>query len=255
MKSSLNIVAIIPARYASTRLPAKPLIDLCGKPMIQHVYERTKQSVLINRVIVATDHERIIDAVKKIGGDVVMTPANLKSGSDRIAFIAKDLRDADIIVNVQGDEPLIAPEMIDETIQPLINDTAIQTGTAVKRIISADEVINPNIVKVVLDSKGFAIYFSRSPIPYFRENIKIDQWHLRHAYYKHFGLYVFRKDFLLQFTTWHESPLECVEKLEQLRIIEHGYKIKATITEYDSIPVDTNEDAERVRKILEQARA
>jgi len=255
MKISLNIVAIIPARYASTRLPAKPLIDLCGKPMIQHVYERTKKSKLINRVIVATDHEKIIETVNKFGGEAIMTPPELKSGSDRIAFVARELHNADIIVNIQGDEPLIVPGMIDETIKPLIDNPDIQVGTAVKNINSADEIANPNVVKVVLDLNGFAIYFSRSPIPYIRGNVKSDQWHLHHTFYKHFGLYIYRKDLLLKFSSWHESQLERIEKLEQLRIIEHGYKIKATITEYDSIPVDTIEDANRVRKILEQTKA
>ena len=255
MKNKLNIVAIIPARYASTRLPAKPLIDLCGKPMIQHVYERTKQSGLVNRVIVATDHEEIVQAVKKFNGEVIMTPSDLKSGSDRIAYAAKELDRADIIVNVQGDEPLIAPEMIDETIRPLINDTTIQVGTVIKRITLIDELTNPNIVKVVIDTNGFVLYFSRSPIPYYRDDVKIENWYLRHTYYKHFGLYVFRKDFLFRFTSWDESILEHTEKLEQLRIIENGYKIKVTITEHDSVPVDTIEDADRVRSILKQSKA
>jgi len=255
MKTLLNIIAIIPARYASTRLPAKPLIDLCGKPMIQHVYERTKESKLINRVIVATDHDKIMVAVNKFGGEAIMTPPDLQSGSDRIAFAARELHDADIIVNVQGDEPLIAPEMIDETIKPLIDNPDIQVGTVVKKINSADEISNPNVVKVVLDVNGFAIYFSRSPIPYLRDNVKSDQWHLHNTFYKHFGLYIYRRDLLLKFSSWRESQLERMEKLEQLRIIENGHKIKATITKHDSVPVDTIEDANQVRKILEQARA
>jgi 3-deoxy-manno-octulosonate cytidylyltransferase (CMP-KDO synthetase) len=255
MKSSLNIVAIIPARYASTRLPAKPLIDLCGKPMIQRVYERAKQATLVDRVIVATDHQKIIDAVDNFGGEAVMTPAELKSGSDRIAFVAKNLTDSDIVINIQGDEPLIIPAMIDETVKPLIYNSAIQVGTTIKRITGPDELSNPNVVKVVIDMNDYAVYFSRSPIPYYRDNIKIDGWCLHNDYFKHFGLYVFRKDFLLQFASWQESTLERVEKLEQLRIIDHGYKIKTTLTEYDSIPVDTIEDADRVRNILEQTKA
>jgi 3-deoxy-manno-octulosonate cytidylyltransferase (CMP-KDO synthetase) len=255
MKNKLNIIAIIPARYASTRLPAKPLIDLCGKPMIQHVYERTKRSTLVDRVIVATDHEEIVQAVKKFNGEVMMTPPDLKSGSDRIAYAAKELDQADIIVNVQGDEPLVAPETIDETIRPLINDTAIQVGTAIKKITLTDELTNPNIVKVVIDTNDFALYFSRSPIPYYRDDVKIENWHHRHTYYKHFGLYVFRRDFLFLFTSWKESMLERTEKLEQLRIIENGYKIKVAVTEHDSVPVDTMEDADRVRSILKQSKA
>ncbi|MDI6767613.1 MAG: 3-deoxy-manno-octulosonate cytidylyltransferase [Bacteroidota bacterium] len=246
----LNIVAIIPARYASTRLPIKPLVDLWGKPMIQRVYEQTKKSSLVNRVIVATDHGKIVETVKRFGGEAILTSVDCKSGSDRIAHAARDLDDADIIVNVQGDEPLIAPQMIDETITPLIQDSAIHVSTAVKKITNADDIINPNIVKVVIDKEGFAIYFSRSPIPYLRNGLNVTQWHLKHSYFKHFGLYVFRKEFLLKFSSWGESKLEQIEKLEQLRIIENGYKIKTVITEYDSISVDTEEDAVHVRNVI-----
>lgn len=250
MAKPLNIVAIIPARYASTRLPIKPLIDLCGKSMIQRVYEQAKKSSLINRVIVATDHETIIEKVKSFGGEAILTPIDCKSGSDRIAHAARDLDDANIIVNVQGDEPLIVPQMIDETITPLINDPAIHVSTAVKKIVNADDLINPNIVKVVLDRESYAVYFSRSPIPYLRNGVDVTQWHLKHSYFKHFGLYVFRREFLLKFSSWDESKLETIEKLEQLRIIENGYKIKTVITEYDSISVDTEEDAVHVRNII-----
>lgn len=249
--SRLNIVAIIPARYASTRLPEKPLIDLCGKPMIQRVYEQTRKATLVNRVIVATDHEKITEAVKSFGGEVMLTPTDLKSGSDRIAYVAKNLKDAVIIVNVQGDEPLISPTMIDEAIEPMIDDSKIQTATLVKKITLAAEVSNPNIVKVVLDKNGFALYFSRSPIPFLRNGSGNDTWYRQFTYYKHIGLYVFRRDFLMQFASWQETALEQAERLEQLRIIEHGFKIKATITEYDSVPVDTVEDADRVRTILQ----
>ncbi|MBI1803106.1 MAG: 3-deoxy-manno-octulosonate cytidylyltransferase [Ignavibacteriae bacterium] len=250
MKS--NVVAIIPARYLSTRLPIKPLVDLCGKPMIQRVYERTSQASLVGRVVVATDHELIARAVKKFGGEVVMTPEHIRSGSDRVAYVARQLPDADIVVNIQGDEPLIVPRMIDEAIQPLADDANIKVGTLIKAITSSNELLNPNVVKVVLDEHGCGIYFSRSPIPYFRESVSIDQWHLHHQYFKHIGLYVYRRDFLLEFASWPESTLERIEKLEQLRILEHGHKIKATMTSYDSIPVDTAEDAEKVRQILTQ---
>jgi len=249
-----KVIAIIPARYASTRLHAKALIDLCGKPMIQHVYERTRQAALIDRVIVATDHEMIVEAVRHFGGEVIMTPAELKSGSDRIAFAAKSLDDADIVVNVQGDEPLIEPQMIDQAVIPLIHDpgSKVNVGTVVKRIRASEELWNPNIVKAILDAEGNVIYFSRSVIPFLRDNIEKNSWHLHHAYYKHFGLYVYRKEFLLRFSAWNEASLERVEKLEQLRIIENGYRIKTVVTEFDTIPVDTAEDADRVRKVLEQ---
>ncbi|MBI5021249.1 MAG: 3-deoxy-manno-octulosonate cytidylyltransferase [Ignavibacteriales bacterium] len=245
-----NIVAIIPARYASTRLPAKPLIDLCGKPMIQRVYEQVKQSSLIKRVIVATDHTDIASVVSKFG-EVIMTPTYLKSGSDRIAYVAKDLKDADIIVNVQGDEPLIPPKILDEAIRPLLSDSSINVGTVVKPITSSEELFNPSVVKAVLDNKNFGLYFSRSPIPYFRGATESKEWQLSHIYYKHLGIYVFRRDFLLQYSNWNETPYEKAEQLEQLRILENGFKIKATITELDSIAVDTPSDADRVRAILE----
>lgn len=248
----LNIVAIIPARYGSTRLPAKPLVDLCGKPMIQRVVGQAQRCGLINRVIVATDDERIASAVRSFGGEVAMTNAEIRTGTDRIAAVAESLPDADIIVNVQGDEPLIAPQMIDEAIRPVINDTSLQAATIVKRITDPDELKNPNTVKVVLDGDGNGIYFSRSPIPHLRENVPVEQWLLRQTYYKHFGLYVFRRNFLLKFSQWPESALEKAEKLEQLRIIEHGHRIRAVVTEYDSFPVDTPDDAERLRQIIKR---
>ena len=253
MTNKLNIVAVIPARYGSTRLHAKPLIDLCGKTMIQHVYERAKSAKLVTKVLVATDHQDIADVVRSFGGEVVMTPESIRSGSDRIAYVAKTLPDADIVVNVQGDEPLIAPQMIDEAINPLAEDASIPCGTLVKKITSADEMTNPGVVKVVIDAEGNGIYFSRSTIPHVRDGGNANQWHTMHQFYKHIGLYVFRKDFLLKFSSWQETELEQIEKLEQLRILYHGYKIKTAITTYDSIPVDTAEDAERVRHILIQS--
>jgi 3-deoxy-manno-octulosonate cytidylyltransferase (CMP-KDO synthetase) len=251
-KANGKIVAVIPARYASTRLPGKPFVDLCGKPMVQHVYERTIKSRLVNHVIVATDDERIEGVVKRFGGDVVMTPANMQSGSDRIAFVANNLVDASIIVNVQGDEPLIEPEMIDQAIEPLMNETKYNVSTLVKKISRTEELVSPNIVKVVLDTEMCGIYFSRSPIPHLRDFPNIQDWILNQTFYKHIGLYVYRKDFLNVYVSWKESVLERAEKLEQLRIIENGEKIKVAITEYDSIPVDTLADAELVRQILQK---
>ncbi len=218
--------------------------------MIRHVVEQTLKSRLVERVIVATDDERIAAAVRLFGGEVMMTPENMRTGTDRIAHVAQRLPDADIVVNVQGDEPLIEPRMIDEGIAPLAGDASLHAGTLVKKITSSDEIMNPNVVKAVLDADGFAIYFSRSPVPYFRDGMEVSNWHALHTYYKHIGLYVFRRDFLLEFSTWEESKLERIEKLEQLRIIEHGYKIKAAVTGCESIPVDTSDDAERVRGIM-----
>jgi 3-deoxy-manno-octulosonate cytidylyltransferase (CMP-KDO synthetase) len=252
MNPKPTVTAIIPARYASTRLPAKPLIDLCGKSMIQHVFERTKQATLVTNIIVATDHGEIAATVRAFGGECVMTDVNIRSGSDRIAAVAKNLPRSDIIVNVQGDEPLIAPQMIDEAIRPMIDNPKIDVATLVKRIDTANDIVNPNIVKVILDITGNAIYFSRAPIPYVRDAAGNAAKHQPPIYYKHIGLYVYRKEFLLDFASWGESALERTEKLEQLRIIEHGFKIKATVTRYDSIPIDTLDDVERVRAILRQ---
>jgi 3-deoxy-manno-octulosonate cytidylyltransferase (CMP-KDO synthetase) len=245
-----QVVAIIPARYASTRLPAKPLADLCGKPMIQHVVERARRARLVDRVIVATDHEAIASAVQSFGGEVAMTAPELASGSDRVAAVARTL-DAEIIVNVQGDEPLVDPDMIDQAIAPLLADPAILSGTIVRAIEDGADVHNPNVVKAILDERGFALYFSRSPIP-FQRDASPETWHLHHRYYKHFGLYVYRRAFLLEYAGWPATPLEISEKLEQLRILERGYRMKAAVTTHDSIPVDTAEDAERVRAILQR---
>ncbi len=243
-------VAIIPARYGSQRLPAKPLAEIAGKTMLQHVYERAAQASLIERVIVATDDERIVRAVERFGGVAVMTPASLQSGTDRVAFAAQAVADADIVVNVQGDEPLITPAMLDEGVR-VVAATDAPVGTLVKRIEREDELFNPHVVKVVLAADGTCLYFSRSPIPFGRDRAQTE-WLKHHPYYKHIGLYVFRRSFLLQFAALPQTPLERAEKLEQLRILEHGYKIKAAITQHDSIPVDTAEDLEKVRRILAQ---
>ncbi|MFA6541560.1 MAG: 3-deoxy-manno-octulosonate cytidylyltransferase [Bacteroidota bacterium] len=242
----MKIVGIIPSRYASTRLPGKPLADIAGKPMVQRVYEQAKRSSLLTDVIVATDDARIEEAVKKFGGNVVLTPDDIQSGSDRIALAARDTG-AGIVVNIQGDEPLIDPRVIDRTIEALIAEPAAVVGTAVKRITSADDIFNSNIVKVVLDKKNRALYFSRSPIPHLRDIADSGNWLNVTAMYKHFGLYVYRVDFLRQYTALPVSPLEQAEKLEQLRILENGFTIQCVITEYESIPVDTPEDLEKVR--------
>ncbi len=243
---------MIPARYGSTRLPAKPLIDLGGKPMIQHVYERVRGASLVKEVLVLTDHQEIASAVRQFGGTAVMTPSDIPSGSDRIAYAVRSRPDADIVVNVQGDEPLINPKMIDEAVQALVEGPRVKIATLVKQISRAADLLNPSMPKVVLDEEGFAIYFSRSPIPYLRDEPSEGTWHLRHVYYKHIGLYVYRRGALLRFSEWGESPLERAERLEQLRFIEHGYRIRAVVTKHDSVPVDTMEDVENVRRILQE---
>ena len=246
-----RVVAIIPARYSSTRLPGKALAAIGGKPMIQHVYERTAGAKLVHDVLVATDDERIVAAVNRFGGHVALTPSSLKSGTDRIAFAARPMTDAEIIVNVQGDEPLIVPEMIDQAVQPLVDDPGLPVGTLVRRIDSADDLTNPNIPKVVLDRNSDCLFFSRSAIPYGRD-IPPSEWLRHHTYYKHIGLYVFRRDFLLRFAEMSQTPLELAEKLEQLRVLEHGFKMRGTVTSFESVPVDTQADLDKVRALVSQ---
>lgn len=257
MKKEQNtIIAIIPARYGSTRFPGKALAMIKGKPMIQWVYERTKGSNLIDRVIVATDDERIRQAVASFNGEVMMTSTAHATGTDRIAEVARQLR-CSLVVNVQGDEPLIQPEMIDQAIQPLVDDPGIPMGTLCRRIENHDEAFDPNVVKVVLDATSFALYFSRAPIPWER-----DQWGGKNSWkdltlhsqmYKHVGLYVYRRDFLLQYAALPQTRLEAIEKLEQLRALENGFRIKAVITEYESFGVDIPDDLSRILRRLEES--
>lgn len=242
-------VAIIPARYASQRLPGKPLADICGRPMIQHVYERTAAATLVDEVFVATDDQRIVDAVHAFGGKAVMTPASLASGTDRIAHAVSDMTDVRIVVNVQGDEPLIEPAMIDEAVRPLLKDASLDVGTLARRVVDSSDLLNPSIPKVVLDRNGYCLYFSRSAVPFTRD-VQPSIWLQHTAYYKHVGLYVFRRDFLLRYAAMEQTPLERAEKLEQLRILEHGCRIRAVVTTRDSVPVDTPEDLECVRAIM-----
>lgn len=245
-----KIYAIIPARYSSTRLPGKPLLELAAKPIIQHVYERVSLSRYIDEIIVATDDERILQTVKSFGGNAIMTPIEIKSGSDRIAYVAKNLTDAELIVNVQGDEPLISSEVIDGTTKLLMEDAKLLIGTPIKIITESRDIIDPNIVKVVIDKSGYALYFSRSPIPHYRDAENKAEWVRIYKYYKHIGLYVFRRDFLLKFSEMEESYLEKIEKLEQLRVLENGYRIKTFVTDYDSFSIDTPEDFEKLKQTI-----
>lgn len=246
-----RVVAVIPARYASQRLPGKPLALINGKPMICRVAERVRQAALVDDVIVATDDRRIAEAVEASGITAVMTPVDVRSGSDRIAIVAATLPETEIIVNVQGDEPLLPPAMVDEAVQPLLEDDSIVAGTLVRRIASEEELLSPSIPKVVLDREGFCLYFSRSVVPFVRD-CPAPEWMRKHTFYRHIGLYVFRRDFLLRFASMEQTPLEMAENLEQLRILEHGFKIKAVVTEHDSIAVDTPEDLARVQLIVER---
>ncbi len=256
-KNQIKISAVIPARYGSTRFEGKPLADILGKPMIQHVYEGVRQSKLIEEVIVATDDQRIIEAVKSFGGKAVMTSPTHFTGTDRVAEVAKKLR-SEIIVNVQGDEPLIKGEIIDKAIRPLLADDTLQLSTLMTRIEEVRDWLNPHIVKVVADQKDFALYFSRSPIPFPRD-LQIGRLEsnpfgtnrpLPKRVFKHIGVYVFRRKFLLQFSKMKPTPLEKLEKLEQLRALENGHRIKVTPVDYEPICVDTPEDIQKVEAFL-----
>lgn len=250
-KNRKLIIAIIPARFHSQRLRGKPLIDICGKPMIQRVYEQVMKSKLVDQVIVATDHKKIADTVRDFGGKVILTPKGIFTGTDRVAVAAKSLKTAEIIINVQGDEPLIPPEMVDEVITLMKNNANILVGTLVKKINSPEELNNPNKVKTIIDKNNYACYFSRAPIPYMRE-YNGRTFKNSGIWYSHVGIYAFRKKFLNKFYSWGISNLEKIEKLEQLRIIEQGYKIKVAVTKKDSVAVDTNDDVEKVRSLIKK---
>lgn len=238
-----KVIGIIPARFASTRLPAKALAPINGKPMIQLVYERCLKSRLLDEVLVATDDKRIFSAVLSFGGNAVMTSRKHKSGTDRIGEAAAKKK-CDIVVNIQGDEPLIDPRNIDRAIMPLLDDSSINVSTLAYRMKNIADANNPNTVKVVLDENGFAMYFSRSPIPNCRDGAKGT------VYYKHIGLYVYRRSYLLKLVKLKPGKLESAEKLEQLRILETGGKIKVIITKIDSHSVDTNSDLYKIRKMI-----
>jgi len=248
----VSVLAVIPARYASSRLPGKPLVPLCGKPMIQHVWERVHSARKVSRVLVATDDERVRRAVEVFGGEAVMTRADHRSGTERVAEVAASAASkAEILVNVQGDEPLIEPAAVDIAIEVLLNDPAALVATLAVRIAIPAEVMDPNVVKVVLDFDGNALYFSRAPIPRVRaDGVPVHSRHL-----KHLGIYVFRRSALLEFPTFPQGELEKVEQLEQLRWLENGYKIRVAETTYDSVSVDVAEDIERVEKLLREIAA
>jgi len=241
------IVGIIPARFASTRLMGKPLADIGGKPMIQHTYESSKTSRLLHEVIIATDDEKVAEIAKKFGAKVFITPKEILTGSDRIAYVAKQLPDAEIVVNIQGDEPFIQGIMIDQAIEPLIFDRSVNVATLAKKIETVEELKSPAVAKVVFDYNNFALYFSRSPIPYVREARTMLERIAVADIYKHIGLYVYRRESLLKFSGLEPTDLERIEKLEQLRMLENGFKIKIVVTTYESLSVDTPEDLKQAR--------
>ena len=243
----MKVVGIIPARYGAIRLPGKPLIDLLGKTMIRRVWERASQASTLDRVVVATEDKRIVREVESWGGEAVLTSKSCKSGTDRVAEAARRTG-GDIIINIQGDEPLIPPAMIDEAVRPLLRDKHLVMATLRTRLCERSDWDKPQVVKVAVDRAGYALYFSRSLLP-FPRNTTRDL-----VVYKHIGLYAFRSDFLKVYSRLQPTPLERAEGLEQLRVLEHGYRILVPETRLDSIAVDTPADAARVRAILKKGK-
>lgn len=244
----MKIIAFIPSRYNSKRFPGKPLALIAGRPMIQHVYQRATSCPEISEVFVATDDERIFKCVNDFGGKAVMTESRHLTGTDRIAEAAlnMDLDKDDVIVNIQGDQPVFSPSVISDLIMPFMTNQDVLMSTLKYRITEKSEVEDPNHVKVVTDMEGFALFFSRYPIPFFRDS-KSDKTH-----YKHLGFYAYRLRFLNEFTRLPSRELESAEKLEQLRSLEYGFKIKVVETSYDSIEVDTPSDIKKVENIINQ---
>jgi len=238
----MNILCVIPARYYSTRLPGKPLADIAGKPMIQRVYERAILAKRPAQVIVATDHQLVYDTVIGFGGKVMLTSSEHPTGTDRLAEVAEHFPDVDLIINVQGDEPLIPPEIIDQLADTFDGHQDLQMATLMTEM-DENEYNNPSAVKVITDLQGYALYFSRSLIPYPRTETGV-------PIYKHIGIYAYRRDFLLKFAKMSPTPLEKTESLEQLRALEHGYRIKVLKTNFKSIGVDTMEDLEEVNLLF-----
>lgn len=244
-KMNQHAVVIIPARYASSRLPGKPLINIQDKPLIQLVYERALQIKAATRVIIATDDQRVQQAAQAFKAPVVMSSSELQSGSERVGVVAKNI-DAGIIVNLQGDEPFIPTEAVDEAIRTLQKDPQLNISTLACPLTSEEDWRNPSVVKVLVNSQMEAIYFSRSPIPFFRDS----DFHPIPQLLKHIGVYIYRREFLMQFLDWDETPLERLEKLEQLRILEHGNKIRIVRSEKNSFGVDTPEDVAYIERLI-----
>lgn len=257
----MAVVAIIPARYSSTRFPGKPLATIGGKPMVQHVYESASKTGGLDRVLVATDDPRILETVKNFGGEAVLTSKNHASGTDRLAEVAKKLK-AEWVINVQGDLPFVRPQTISRTLRPLRRDRSLFMGTARTPIYRKEEWLNPNVVKVVTDVQGFALYFSRAPIPYIREQTQAGGRFSSAAGprgrriwgYRHVGIYAYRRDFLLKFSRLRPTPLERVEGLEQLRALAHGFRIRVMDVEEPAVEVDTPEDLKKAEAYLKSPR-
>jgi 3-deoxy-manno-octulosonate cytidylyltransferase (CMP-KDO synthetase) len=243
--SDPEVIVVIPSRYAATRLPGKPLVNLAGKPMVQRVYEQAKLAQTVHRVLVATDDQRIVDAVQAFAGEARMTRSDHRTGTERIAEVAAH-EPGDIFVNVQGDEPLIDPVAIDTAVAALLEDPPAQIATVATPIRHVPDIMDPNVVKTVLDFDSNALYFSRAPIPWVRDT----QQKIHVRYWKHLGLYVFQREALLEYPTLPQGELEKIEQLEQLRWLENGWKIRVAEVEHDAVSVDVPEDVTRVEKLL-----
>jgi 3-deoxy-manno-octulosonate cytidylyltransferase (CMP-KDO synthetase) len=242
----MDVIGVIPARYSSTRFEGKVLADILGKPMLQHVWERAKQARLLDDLIIACDDQRVADAAAGFGAKVALTVKGHVSGTDRICEAVNPI-DVKIVINIQGDEPLVHPMMIDALAQALLDDPKLLMSTIIRKIENPQELSDPNVVKVVVDKNNFALYFSRAAIPYLAQNSELSST----AYYKHIGLYGYTKDFLFIYKNIPISRLEETERLEQLRVLEEGYRIKVIETKHDTIGVDTPEDLEKVKRYLE----
>ncbi|MCQ9206758.1 MAG: 3-deoxy-manno-octulosonate cytidylyltransferase [Omnitrophica bacterium] len=258
----MKAIGVIPARWNASRFEGKVLADISGKPMIQRVWERAREARTLDDLVIATDSEKVIKVAEAFGAKAVYTSKDQPSGTDRIAEVINPL-DVEIVVNIQGDEPLIHYSMIDGLVNMLSEEKTLGMATVIKKVSKEKELLNPNVVKVVIDKDGYALYFSRSPIPYVRGENKhhsifdVHYWFSTHSfrpehqdYYKHLGIYAYTKDFLFTYTNLPKSKLETAEKLEQLRALESGYKIKTLESEYDTIGVDTPEDLKKVEEIL-----
>jgi 3-deoxy-manno-octulosonate cytidylyltransferase (CMP-KDO synthetase) len=236
----MNILCIIPSRIHSTRLSRKPLLPIQGKPMIQWVYENALRCSLLSKVIVATDSLEIADVIHRIGGQVEMTDANIPTGSERVASVARHYTDADIVINLQGDEPFIQPTMLEQVISPYLAGETPEMTTLAYPLDKLTKYHDPGAVKVIVDARQYALYFSRSPIPYFRVQEDVPVYH-------HMGLYAFRHDFLMLYKTLPSTPLEKAESLEQLRVLEHGYRIRVCLTEERTLEINTQEEYEQAQ--------
>jgi 3-deoxy-manno-octulosonate cytidylyltransferase (CMP-KDO synthetase) len=243
----MDVIGVIPARYSSTRFEGKVIADIAGKPMLEHVWLRAKESQLLDDLVIACDDERVAKVALEFGAKVVMTARGHASGTDRITEVVNPL-DVKVIINIQADEPLLHPTMIDSVARVLLNDKAISMATIVKKINDSSVVNDPNVVKVVVDKNNFALYFSRAAIPFRAQNSQESEVY----FYKHIGLYGYTKDFLFTYKNLAVSALEKIEKLEQLRVLEEGYRIKVVETEFDTIGVDTPEDISKVLEVLQR---